>query len=261
MAVVILFWILSGVLQGFSYISGKSEELKWMCLASFSTHFNQNEAGRCEDIVLASGFIDKATIQPYGEFSFNQTVGKRTVGAGFKSAKVIQDGEYKTGVGGGVCQVSTTLYNAVLLSGLTVTEFHPHSLAVGYIEPSRDAMVSSQSDLSFYNPYSFPVRLRMQIKSGTLTVYVYGLNAPLQLSKYKLVSRVTEEILPPCAEIRYGKKEEILRKEKSGVKSEAYLERYEKGVLVSRKRIRKDYYLPIQGIIVKKMQNSGEKLS
>ena len=251
-AVVLVFWIFSVFLQGFSCFVGKSEGVRWTHLASFCTYFNQNEGGRCENIALASRLIDGLAIQPYGEFSFNQTVGKRTADAGFKIAKIIQNGEYKTGVGGGVCQVSTTLYNAVLLSGLTVTEYHPHSLAVGYVSPSRDAMVSSQSDFKVYNPYSFPVKLRLEAKGGVLTVTLYGLNAPSPLWKYKIVSRTIEEIAPPEVEIREGEEEEIVRCERSGVKSEAYLERYERGVLVGRKLLRKDSYLPIQGIIVKK---------
>ena len=250
--VVLIFWLFSAFLQGFSCFFGKGEGIKWTLLASFCTYFNQNEGGRCENIALASRLIDGLAVQPYGEFSFNQTVGKRTADAGFKNAKIIQNGEYKTGVGGGVCQVSTTLYNAVLLSGLTVTEYHPHSLAVGYVEPSRDAMVSSQSDFKVYNPYAFPVKFRLETKGGSLTVTLYGLNAPLPLSKYKIVSRKIEEITPPKAEIREGEKNEIVREERSGLKSEAYFERYERGVLVSRKLLRKDSYSPVQGIIVKK---------
>ena len=260
-AVALVFWIISAFLQGFSCFDVRAEDLKWTNLSSFSTYFNQKEGGRCENIALAAGFIDGVTIQPYGEFSFNQTVGERTSSAGFKSAKVIQNGEYKTGVGGGVCQVSTTLYNAALLSGLTVTEFHPHSLAVGYVEPSRDAMVSSYSDFRLYNGYSFPVRLRLKAESGTLTVWVYGLNTTKSFTEYKIVSRTLEEILPPEAEIKEGEKEEVLRKEKCGIKSEAYLERYDRGILVSRKLIRKDVYSPIRGIIVKKIQKTGEKTS
>lgn len=258
---VLLFWIISVFLQGFSCFYGRCEEFSWTALASFSTYYNPKEGGRCENIALASSLIDGATIQPYGEFSFNQTVGKRTKELGFKGAKVIQNGEYKMGVGGGVCQVSTTLYNAALLSGLTVTEFHPHSLAVGYVEPSRDAMVSGQSDFCLYNPYSFPIRLRLKAKSGALTVCIYGLNAPKSFTQYKIVSRVVEEIAPPEAEIREGEGEEILRSEKSGIKSEAYLERYDRGILVSRKLLRKDVYAPIRGIIVKKIQKTAEKLS
>lgn len=265
-AVVFLcVWVFLGVFQVFSCRSYQKNAVadngQWIKIGSFSTWFNQNEQGRCENIALASSLIDGVTVQPYGEFSFNQTVGRRTAQAGYKGAKIIQNGEYVIGVGGGVCQVSTTLYNVALLSGLTVTEFHAHSLAVSYVSPSRDAMVSSSSDFRLYNPYPYPVRIRIKAKNGDLIATVYGLNASEKRTEYKIFSRVVEEIPPPEAEEREGEKEEILRKGKNGIKSEAYLERYEKGALVSRKLLRKDVYLPVREIIVKKVDDTTKKMS
>ena len=264
--VFLLVWVFLGAFQVFPYRFFINETVadsgKWVKIAYFSTWFNQNEQGRCENIALASSFIDGVTVQPYGEFSFNQTVGRRTAQAGYKGAKIIQNGEYVIGVGGGVCQVSTTLYNVALLSGLVVTEFHAHSLAVSYVSPSRDAMVSSSSDFRLYNPYPYPVRIRINAKNGDLIATVYGLNAPTEnRTEYKIFSRVVEEISPPEAEEREGDKEEILRKAKNGIRSEAYLERYEKGALVSRKLIRKDVYLPVREIIVKKVDDTTKKMS
>ena len=102
---------------------------EWETLSSYTTYFNAEEKNRVQNVTIAAGLISGVTIQPYGEFSFNQTVGRRTQEAGFRQAKIIVNGEYVQGVGGGVCQVSTTLYNAALKSGLTVTEYHPHPLA------------------------------------------------------------------------------------------------------------------------------------
>lgn len=265
-AVFLCVWLFSGLFQvfscEFSLKTAFADEYKWTKIANFSTWFNEKERGRCENIKLAISFIDGVVVQPYGEFSFNQTVGKRTAKAGFKGAKVIQNGEYSIGIGGGVCQVSTTLYNLALLSGLTVTEFHPHSLAVSYVDPSRDAMVSSDSDFRFYNPYSYSIKIRIKAKDGDLIANAYGLNASSgNKIEYKIFTRVLEEIPPPKAEERAGEKDEILRKGKKGVKSEAYLEKYEKGSLVSRKLLRKDEYLPIREIIVKKVDDTTKKLS
>ena len=151
--------------------------------------------------------------------------------------------------------MSTTVYNAALKSGLTVTEFHPHSLQVGYVAPSRDAMVSSQSDLRFHNPHPFPVRLETTAKDGRLQVRFLGERDGY---RYEIVSSVLEEISPPAPIIKQGETEQILRSPKNGVKSEAYLERYFGDKLVMRKRLRKDAYQPIQGIIVKKIENTVE---
>ena len=222
----------------------------WEKMSAYTTYFNQNEGGRCENIAIAATLIDGVTIQPYGEFSFNATVGRRTAESGFQQAKIIVNGEYVLGVGGGVCQVSTTLYNAALKSGLQITEFHPHSLRVGYVAPSRDAMVSSQSDLKFFNPHSHAVYLSARTEKGALQITFYGKKL---VERYELVSQTLAQTPPPAPIIKEGEKEEILRAEKEGTKSELYLERYIGDKLVARNRLRKDEYRPIQGIIVKKV--------
>ncbi len=227
-------------------------EKQWVKMSAYTTYFNPKEWGRCENIRIAASLLDGITLQAYGEFSFNRTVGERTKAAGFQQAKIIVNGEYVEGVGGGVCQVSTTLYNAVLKAGIEVTEFHPHSLAVGYIAPSRDAMVSSHSDLCFFNPYPFSVRLCFSVLEGGLKVSVLGQN---EGDRYEIISKILEEIPPPPPIVKTGDEEGVLRAEKSGVKSEMYLERYRGKQLISRKRLRVDEYRSIQGIIAKKNAN------
>ena len=224
----------------------------WARLSSYTTYFNEEEKGRCENITIAASLIDGATIQPYGEFSFNKTVGRRTATAGFRQAKIIVNGEYVLGVGGGVCQVSTTLYNAALKSGLEIQEFHAHSLQVSYVPPSRDAMVSTECDLQLYNPYSDPVYVAAKVFDGGLRVTFYGKNVG---DRYEIIASVIEETPPPPPIFKEGEKEEIIRSPKNGVKSEAYLERYRGEKLLSRKRLRRDEYRPIQGILVKKIGN------
>ena len=240
----------------FADSSTQTNPYGWQKISAYTTYFNQNEGGRCENIAIAAALIDGITIQPYGEFSFNATVGRRTADAGFQQAKIIVNGEYVLGVGGGVCQVSTTLYNAALKSGLIVTEFHPHSLRVGYVDPSRDAMVSSHSDLKFYNPHPHPVYLSSKTKKGAVQVTFYGRPTA---ERYELVSQTLGQIPPPAPIVKEGDKEEILRAEKQGIKSELYLERYLGDKLIARIRLRTDEYRPIQGIIVKKVNFATEK--
>lgn len=239
----------SGNYQAFGENVAKNNPYGWQKMSGYTTYFNQNDGGRCENIAIAASLIDGVTIQAYGEFSFNGTVGRRTEEAGFQQAKIIVNGEYVLGVGGGVCQVSTTLYNAALKSGLTVTEFHPHSLRVGYVEPSRDAMVSSQSDLKLFNPHSYAVYLSAKVENGAVKVSFFGKN---EGDRYEIISKTLGEIPPPPPIVKDGEREEILREEKWGTKSEMYLERYHGDRLLSRKRLRTDEYSPIQGIIIKK---------
>lgn len=237
--------------------AGEDNPYGWDFLAAYTTYYSEKDVGRCENIAIAATLIDGITLQAYGEFSFNQTVGRRTQEAGFQQAKIIVNGEYVLGVGGGVCQVSTTLYNAALLAGLTVTEFHPHSLKVGYVPPSRDAMVSSGSDLKIINTRAEPVYLSAQTFQGGVRVAFYGKNTG---DRYEITSVVTGKILPPAPIVKEGDEACVLREEKAGVCSEAYLERYFGKRLVQRKRLRLDEYRPIQGIIVKKVVNPTNKM-
>lgn len=248
------FFVFGAVLPIFSHTKPKTAfaENVWRTISSYTTYYDEKDVGRCENIRIAASLIDGVTIQAYGEFSFNKTVGRRTEEAGFKQAKIILAGEYVQGVGGGVCQVSTTLYNAALKSGLTVTEFHPHSLCVGYISPSRDAMVSDHSDFCFFNPYAFPVRLSAVTFTGGIKIAFLGTGNG---RRYELCSRVLAEILPPEPIVKYGEpgeEERFLRVPKNGVKSELYVEEYLGDALISRKRVRTDEYRPIQGIIIEK---------
>ena len=238
------------ILANFPYFSCKAESISWTKISSFTTWYSQKDVGRCENIELAASFLDGIVLQPFGEFSFNQTVGERNAKKGFKNAKIIVNGEYVQGVGGGVCQVSTTLYNAALKSGLKITEFHPHSLRVSYVPPSRDAMVSSQSDLCFFNPYAHPIHLSVQVFSGGIRVLFYGQGDGL---RREIVSEEKGNIPPPPPIVKEGERDEILRAPKNGVKSEAYLETYQGAQLIRREKLRADEYRPTQGIIVKKM--------
>ena len=128
-------------------------------------------------------------------------------------------------------------------------EFHPHSLRVGYVQPSRDAMVSSSSDLKFFNPLPFPVYLSAKVISGSVKITFFGKEQGL---RYELCSEILEEILPPPSIIKEGEAEEILRQPINGVRSQLYVECYRGEQLLYRKCLRKDEYRPTQGIIVKK---------
>ena len=226
-------------------------------LAAYTTYFQENDEGRCKNISLAVGKIDGKTIMPNEKFSFNETVGARTAENGFQKAKIIQNGEFIQGVGGGVCQVSTTLYNAVLLSGLKVEKVRAHSLAVSYVPPSRDAMVSSHSDFVFSNPFSFPVYLSAKSKNGWIRVTFYG---KTDGKTYKITSNILKEIPPEKPIEKIGEEDRILRNEKSGIKSESYLEVYQAGALIARKRLRVDEYAPVRGIIAKKTLKPTKKI-
>lgn len=215
-------------------------------ISAFSTFFNSGDKGRTGNISLAASRIDGRTILPGEEFSFNAVVGERTKANGFGEAKVIKDGEFIVGVGGGVCQVSTTLYNAAVLAGLKITARKPHSLAVHYVEPSRDAMVSSVTDFRFRNTHSYPVYLSLKVKGEQITATFYGVDEGY---RYEIVSVTTGEIPPPDPIEKKGDYEGVIREGKPGIRSEAYLETYRYGKLLKREKLRTDSYAPVRGIV------------
>ena len=214
-------------------------------LASFTTYFNGDNTARSENIALAASRIAGTVIEAGGEFSFNRVVGKRTRENGFQDAVVILDGEFVPGVGGGVCQASTTLMNAALRAGMKITESRNHSLSVGYVPPSLDAMVSEYSDLKFKNPYDTPVYLLAQTGKSSVTFRLYGLPDG---KRYETESRVLFRLTPPPAEEIEGEEDKVIRAEKEGLASESYLLTYDQaGRLLSRKLFRRDTYAAQRG--------------
>ncbi len=218
--------------------------------ASFTTYFNSSNENRIFNISKASNSINGIKILPNQEFSFNEVVGVRSEENGYKTAKIILNGEYSEGVGGGVCQVSTTLYNCALISGLKITEYHRHSLNVGYIEPSFDAMVNSYtSDLKFVNNTGKNVYVLSFMGENSITFSIYG---EKQLESYERVSVIKEEIIPEDLEfikddtLLFGQTK-ILQEPKSGIVSEGYLIKYVNGERVSNCLLRKDTYKSVRG--------------
>lgn len=145
------------------------EEYKFE-LASFTTKYSTKDKGRSANIHLAADKINGTVLKENDEFSFNEVVGKRTSKNGFKTAKIISGGKYVDGIGGGICQVSTTLYNTALFSNMTITSARNHGLKVSYVDPGRDATVSWGSiDFKFKNPYKQDIKIVCTYKDGELT--------------------------------------------------------------------------------------------
>lgn len=145
-------------------------------LASYHTQYTPGNRGH--NITLAAGKLNGTLVKPNDIFSFNDTVGLRTAAAGYKVAGVILDGQLADGIGGGVCQVSSTLYNAILLAGLTPTARTSHALPSAYCPPGLDATVADgQIDLQFRNQLAHSVYLLTNADGHTLTVYILGTRA------------------------------------------------------------------------------------
>ncbi len=147
-------------------------------LASYTTFFYYGDRG--DNIVIAASRLDNILVRSNTVFSFNQTVGQRTAVAGYKDAPVIIDGKMEQDIGGGVCQVSSTLYNAVLLAGLTPVMRTPHFYPSSYCPPGLDATVADGLlDFQFRNQYPHNIYMLARTYGSQLTIYILGATGDL----------------------------------------------------------------------------------
>ena len=155
----------------------KTEDLKDVntLLGSYQTVLHDVSPGRIENIKIATTRTSNVLLMPGEEFSYNKYTGLRTIKNGYKNANIIVSGEAVQGVGGGVCQVSTTLYNAVLYAGLDIVKIYNHSIPSSYVEKGRDAVVSDSGlDFVFKNNYNYPIYIQNYYYNGVITCQIYG---------------------------------------------------------------------------------------
>lgn len=154
---------------------GLLRQLSQKRIGSYVTYFQQHNENRSHNIQLASQAINCHVVFPGETFSFNQVVGQRTPAKGYKPAPIIVKGEFSEGIGGGICQVSSTLFNAVDRAGLKILNRYSHSREVPYVPPGRDATVSwGGPDFTFRNEYPYPVLIRSFSRSGQIGISVYS---------------------------------------------------------------------------------------
>lgn len=142
-------------------------------IGSYTTAYSAT-VPRAVNVALAASRINGVVVAPGESFSFTNTILPRTTANGYVEAPTIVNKKYVPGIGGGICQVSSTLYAAMLTAGLPATERHPHSLKVAYIPEGMDATVSGTAlDLKFTNPFAESVQIQATADQGTLTVSLY----------------------------------------------------------------------------------------
>ncbi len=222
--------------------------------SQFSTQCTDNP-DRENNIALALGKFNGLRVNAGEQVSFNQIVGKRTAAQGFREAKIIVNGEYVDGIGGGVCQVSTTIFNAAVQAGLQITESHHHSLRSSYVPLGHDAMVSGNADLRFVNNTGAPIYFETKFQNHRLTVTIYGRDKGPNIS-YRLSTDVVKTLNPtdnwvdelPAATIKDyqahpDRYERILvTSGHEGHVVDTYLETYQGGKRLSRKLLRRNTY-------------------
>lgn len=144
-------------------------------IGTYITYFNAHNEKRSHNILLASEAINNQVVFPGETFSFNRVVGKRTKDKGYLLAPIIVRGELSEGIGGGICQVSSTLFNAVDNAGLKIVERYSHSKRVPYVPHGRDATVSWYGpDFSFKNKFNQPIFIKARVYEGKMIVTIYS---------------------------------------------------------------------------------------
>lgn len=222
-------------------------------LATFSTRYDVSDKDRTTNLELACNKINGTVVLSGDTFSYNKVVGARTAGAGYKNAKIYEAGKVVDGIGGGICQISSTLYNAVLNANLEIVERKNHQFVTSYVEPGMDAtVVYGLTDFKFKNTRQYPVRVVATAKNGIATVTIYGIKEDKEYTFKFDVKRVAT--IPSTTEyiddstLPAGT-EKVEQKGTNGLKTETYMTKLLNGKAISTTLVSKDTYNAMTRII------------
>lgn len=225
----------------------------------FETSYVNSPKARQNNIALALSFFNGMIVEQDQVVSFNQTVGARTAERGFSVAKILQNGKYIDGVGGGVCQASTTLFNALLMADVSIKGVCQHSVKSSYVSPSFDAMVSDTgADLIFSNNTNNRLYISASCKNGKAKVEIYGLPNPYEIHRRANILKeidykthiITDYDGNYLDKVVYTDETHLLTAGVTGVMSEGWLDYKKDGKIVFSKKIRTNSYNPIDCVII-----------
>ncbi len=214
-------------------------------MGRYTTRFPSYQVHRNHNIRLAAQALNGKILMPGERLSYNATVDKRTLQQGFRLAPVIIRGEKRLGVGGGICQVSSTLYNAALLADLKIVRRANHSIPITYVPPGRDATVTDTGlDLVIENPHPHPIAIVAEVGRSSITVRVLGVPNParrviLRTEQIALKSPPIKEEPDPSLPAGVRK---VAEKGAAGVKVILWRLVYENGQLIRRERVATSIY-------------------
>ena len=221
-------------------------------VSEFTTKYDASNKNRSTNLQIAAEKINGLVLMPGEVFSFNKTVGKRTVEEGYKDAKIYADGGVVDGLAGGICQISSTLYNAVLHANLEIVERRNHTFTTSYLPAGKDAtVVYGVTDFQFKNTRQFPIKLEASVKNGIAEFKIHGMQEekeyeirilPVKTSSISHTTTFEEDptLLPG--------QEKIVQAGHAGQKVTTYKEVRYNGQLVSKDVISSDTYSPMRTI-------------
>lgn len=224
-------------------------------LATFTTRYDVSDRDRTTNLEIACQKINGKVVLVGDTFSYNQTLGPRTIAAGYKNGKVYEAGEIVDGIGGGICQISSTLYNTVLMSNLEIVERRNHQFVTSYLPAGRDAtVVYGAIDFKFKNTRKFPVRISASARNGIATVSMFGFKEENEytfsfntktIASIPFTTKYEED-----ATLEAGT-EKVKKKGVNGLKTETYMTKMLNGKVVSSTLLSKDTYDAMNRVIVK----------
>lgn len=222
-------------------------------LAEFSTNYNPGAKDRTTNLRLASNKINNTVVLPGETFSYNKVVGKRTTAAGYKEAPSYAGGKVVNDIGGGICQITSTLYNAVIFANLDIVSRSNHQFVPSYVKAGRDAtVVYGAIDFKFKNTRKYPIKIKSTVSGGVARVQIYGMKEETEY-EVKIETKITgsipmQTVYEDDPTLEKGK-EKIEQKGHNGTYSEAYKVVYLNGKVVSRTLLSKDKYNQMSTII------------
>lgn len=223
---------------------------KMQVIAAYRTGLNGRTNSQIHNVSLAVKSIDGKVLPPGGEFSFNRTVGSWTSDRGYVKAPVSYDGELIPSWGGGVCQASSTLYNAALLAGMDIIERHRHRFPARYAPLGQDAAVAQYDiDLRFKNPYKWPVKIEAEVAGDMVICRIL---AQHKMDQKITVEREIRQVLQPREVISVRKTGDsdrrVINRGAPGFKVAVY-RRITSGSHSSREFVSQDTYPPMNKLV------------
>lgn len=241
--------------------------------SSFTTDYSKSTQNRKENIKLALSKFNGMIVEPGEKISFNSITGPRTKENGYKNAYVIINGSYTSGVGGGVCQASTTLYNALIRADIDILQVNHHSLPASYVPLSFDAMVSEgYADLVFQNTLDTPIYVKCICTNTDVTVEIYGqpfndeISIQTKTELLKVIPHKGDTIITDTTgeysnHVLYKGEYYRLKYPQEGYESKGYIQYVKNGEVIKEKEIRHDHYPAQNGIIVEGSNELGEGMT
>ncbi len=222
-------------------------------LGTFTTRYDVSDVDRTTNLRLACQKINGTVLLAGETFSYNKVVGERTVSAGYKNAKIYEAGQVVDGLGGGICQISSTLYNAVLYANLEIVERRNHQFVTSYVEAGRDAtVVYGSTDFKFKNTRKYPIRIVATTNAGIATISIYGIKeeeeytfkfTPKTISTIPYSTQyIDDSTLPQGTEV-------VKQKGTNGLITETYISKYLNGKLISTELLSRDTYNAMTRIV------------